>query len=41
MLMGQPMDAIAQRENIEESRQKRIEELEKDLVDHEQRSSLL
>lgn len=33
MLMGQPNDAIAQRENIEESRYKRIEELEKDLVD--------
>jgi len=41
MLMGQPMDAIGQRETLEESRQQRIEELENDLFDTEQRASLL
>ena len=41
MLIGQPMDAIAQREHLEESTYKRIEELEKDLTDQEARNSVL
>ena len=41
MLTGQPMDAIAQRETVEETRQKRIEELENDLEESESRFSVL
>ena len=33
MLIGQPMDEIGKRESLEESRQKKIEELEGDLAD--------
>ena len=41
MLIGQPTDAIGQREMMEETRQKRIEELENDLMEGEVRSGLL
>jgi len=41
MLIGQPMDAIAQRETAEQSRQQRIEELEKELLESETKASLL
>ena len=33
MLIGQPMDEIGKRETLEESRQKKIEDLESDLAD--------
>lgn len=41
MLIGQPMDSIAQRESAEESRQKRIQELDNDLLSQEARANLL
>ena len=41
MLIGQPMDEIGKRETLEESRQKRIEELEGDLADQESRAAIL
>ena len=40
-LVGIPQDAIGQRETIEESRQKRIEELESDLFETENRANIL
>lgn len=40
-LVGIPQDAIGQRETIEESRQKRIEELENDLFETENRANIL
>lgn len=41
MLMGQPMDSIGQRESAEESRQKRIQELDNDLLQQEARTNTL
>ena len=41
MLIGQPMDEIGKRETLEESRQKKIEELESDLADQESRAAIL
>ena len=41
MLIGQPMDSIGKREAAEESRQKRIEELETDFTDQETRANIL
>ena len=41
MLMGQPMDSIGQRESAEESRQKRIQELDDDLLQQEARTNTL
>ena len=41
MLIGQPMDEIGKRETLEESRQKKIEDLESDLADQESRAAIL
>ena len=41
LLMGQPLDAVGQRETQEESRQKRIDELEQELLEQETRANML